>query len=249
MLWKIWNGRILYQSETGIRVLDNYFFRILKFNSSPYQTVINTSRPQKPSLPYIQALNFMAAQQPGHCLLLGLGGAGVAHALSPFLKTFDYKITAVEISQEVIAVAQKYFMIEKISNLTIIHADANHFVQESHSYPPFKHILIDLSDAERFPPDCNRELFFAQCKARLAKGGFLAINLANRNEQRPIFDMLKKQFSSPLVAIPLKKCANMVIVAAKDEATPKLLDAFKASQQVQSLRWDSYWGCVAELTI
>jgi spermidine synthase len=174
--------------------------------------------------------------------MLGLGGAAIAHALSPYMDNF--KICAVEQSEEIISLAAQYFMTDRIPNLEIIHEEASIFVRNSPQQ--FKHMMIDLFNAESFPATCCNDRFFADCKRMLVPDGFLAVNLANRNEQRPIFEMIRKQFSSATIAIPVRNCANLVLVACQDEQVMPFLDIFKRNKQLKKLTWDERWGCVAE---
>ena len=243
MLWKILGGRCLYDASSGVRVFDNYFFRWLQLDSDALQTVLNKFYPQKAGLNYINALVFMARGTPGDCCMLGLGGAAIAHALSPYMANF--KITAVEFNSEIIRLAPRFFMTDRLANLEIIHDEASAFV--SHSSQSFQHIMVDLFNANSFPGSCNNEQFFADCKQRLCPGGTLAVNLANRHEQKPIFELIKKQFSGATVAIPIKNCANLIVVATKDCSITPLLNHFKNSKQLKQLAWDEIWGCVAEL--
>lgn len=243
MLWKIIGGRRIYRTESGISVYDNYFFRWLKINSEALQTVINKFIPQKAALNYVQPLIFAAKQKPGNCCMLGLGGAGVAHALAPFVR--DFTITAVELNPEIIYIAAHFFMTGKLPNLTIIHEDASSFV--SHNNQQYNHILVDLFNAHAFPDACYNEAFFEHCRRMLLPGGILAVNLANREEHRPIFNLIKKQFAQSTLAIPVKGCANLIVMASKSNRVKNMLDLFTASNQLEQLSWSEKWGCIAKL--
>lgn len=243
MLWKTLGGRCLKRTANGARIYDNYFFRWLTLDSDALQTVLNKFHPHKAGLNYINALIFMARETPGDCCMLGLGGAAIAHALSPCISGF--RISAVEYSDEIINLAAQYFMTDLLSNLDVIHEEASVFVNNCPQQ--FKHLMVDLFNAESFPATCYNDHFFANCKRLLLPGGFLAVNLANRSEQRPIFDMIKKQFASSMITIPIKKCTNLIVIATKNDSITPLLSIFRQSKQLKKLTWDEYWGCVAEL--
>jgi spermidine synthase len=243
MIWRTIGGRCIYHSATGIRIFENYFFRWLKFDSEALQTLLFRLAPQYAGLNYVKTLVFLAKEMPGYSCMLGLGGGGVAHALSPFIANFP--LTAIEYNQEVIQVAARFFRTEKLHNLNIIHSEANKFV--STSTQQFQHVIVDLFNANSFPASCYTQEFFAHCQRILNPGGFLAVNLANRHEQRPIFEMIKKQFCGATVAIPIKNCANLVIFACNSNKISPLLNLFKNSHQLKRLTWDETWGCVAHL--
>lgn len=235
-------GRCIYQSDSGIRVFDNFFFRWLTFDSSALQSLLCRFMPRYGGLNYIHPLIFAAKQHPGPCCMLGLGGGGVAHALAPLIS--DYGLTAVECHQEVIDVAATFFMTHSIPNFHTIHEDASVFVASTPQL--FQHVLVDLFNANRFPESCNNEQFFAHCHRLLLPEGILAVNLANRKEQRPIVEMIQSQFSHATVILPVKNCANIVVFASKNNKIMSLLTLFKSSQQLKRLTWDEQWGTVAE---
>ncbi|MDP1604708.1 MAG: hypothetical protein Q8M03_15755 [Legionella sp.] len=243
MLWRTFGGRCIYHSPTGIQIFDNYFFRWLKFDSEALQTLLFKLAPEHAGLDYIKALISPAKKMPGNTCMLGLGGGGVAHALSPFL--INSTLLAVEYDEEVIQLAAQFFMTEQLSNLKVIHHEANEFV--SNYSEQFLHIIVDLSNANSFPASCYNDEFFAQCKRILLPDGFLAVNLANPHEQRPVFEMIKKQFCGATVTLPIKECANVVIIACNSNKVSTLLDIFKNYPGLKRLTWDETWGCVAHL--
>ncbi|KTC97987.1 spermidine synthase [Legionella erythra] len=243
MIWKTFAGRCIYQSETGTRVYENPIFRWLKFDSKAIQTLVNKYYPSSPALHYIKPLIFMAQQFPDHCCLMGLGGAGAAHALSPILKQF--KISAVEISEEIVAIASRFFMLSRLANLEIIQQDALQFIECTQRQ--FRHIIVDLFNASHFPPHCYNDRFFALCKSHLSSDGILAVNLANPQEQRPVFEMMQRQFGNNMVSIPVEGCANLVILASNSADNQFLKHFFTAHKQVKRMAWDAKWGHLAAI--
>ena len=242
-MWKTFAGRCVYRSSTGVRVFQNFFFRWLKFDGTALQTVLNRYFPHRPALQYIKSLVLAAQLQPGNCCMLGLGGGGAAHALSSSLE--DFQLTVVESNSEVIDIAKRFFMINNLKNVHIVHQDASIFLQQTTLQ--FQHLLVDLFNVEAFPQQCNTEQFFAHCKHSLLPGGILAVNLANRHEQWPVFKLIRQQFLSATVALPVKNCPNMIILACKSETVTTLLDLLKHSKKLKRLAWDRQWGCIAEI--
>jgi spermidine synthase len=242
-MWKILAGRCIYHSSTNIRVFQNFFFRWLKFEGAALQTVINRYLPHRPELHYVKTLILAAQLQPANCCMLGLGGGGAAHALSALLGNFQ--LAVVENNSEVIDIAKCFFMLNKLRNIHIIHQDASLFVQQSNVQ--FQHLLVDLSNAETFPQQCNTEQFFANCKHLLLAGGIMAVNLANKHEQWSIFKLIRQQFLSATVALPVKNCTNVIILACKSETVTPLLERLKRSKKLKRLAWDTKWGCIAEM--
>ncbi|VEG90415.1 spermidine synthase [Legionella spiritensis] len=242
MRWKTLGRRCIYRSE-GIRIYDNLFFRWLTFDTRPIQTLINKWYPHRPELHYIKPLVFMAQQLPGDCCLLGLGGAGVAHVLAKPLNRFT--ITAVEMEAEIIHLASRYFQIDKRVNLSIVHQEASQYVRENHSI--FRHVIVDLFNASSFPESCHNPEFFAHCKRLLMENGVLAVNLANQQEHKPIFDFIRRIFPGNTVVLPIPESANMVILAQKNETANTLTDFLKSTSHLKHLAWDPRWGCMAAI--
>lgn len=242
-MWKTLAGKRIYKTANGVQVFQNLLFRWLKFDSNALQTLLNRYFPHRPGLYYIKSLILAVQTQPANCCMFGLGGGGAAHAIAPYLE--DFQLTIVEGNPEVIDIAHRFFMLNRLKNINIINQDANLFVQLCEMQ--FPHLLVDLFNAETFPSHCNTEQFFSQCKRILSPEGVLAVNLANRHEQWPIFQLIRKNFLQCTVALPVKKSANMIILASKSDSVTPLLDILKKSKKLKRLSWDSLWGCIAEI--
>lgn len=240
MRWFIKFGRCIYTSPSGYKVYDAFNYRWLTLDSNVLQTIINKLIPRSPVLYYIPAMSFMARNYPDDSCILGLGGAGLIHRLA----SLPFSITAVELSSEIIEIAKKYFMIEKINNLELIHQSAETYLEENNKQ--FGHIMVDLYDAHSFPAACNNENFFRNCKKNLKPHGFLAVNLANSNEQYAILQLIKEHFTNTLV-IPISRCANMVIIASNHPLEKEFLNAIQACKEIQKISLMNYWGYVAVL--
>ena len=240
-MWKTLFGQCIFTSPSGYKVYQNFFYRWLTLGSNALQTVINRRHPEIPALHYIAILTLMARTIPGSSCLLGLGGASVAHTLTTQIP--EHSITAVDSSDEVIQIARKFFMVDSIPDLTIIHKNAVDYVQEISIV--YDHLMIDLYDANNFPIECNNEEFFAIVKKRLKNEGFIAVNLANYKEQWPIFQLIKKQFKNTLV-IPIKKSANMVVIASSNDSNDSFINQIRASGELKKINWMDSWGYVGE---
>ncbi|WP_454780821.1 spermidine synthase [Legionella sp. WA2022007384] len=236
-MWKTKLGRCIYTSPSGYKVYQNGCYRWLTLGSNALQTVINRHKPHKPVLYYLPALTIMARNDPGVTCLLGLGGAGVALMLK------DAPIIAVDNSEEVIEIAKRFFMIDRLKNLTVIHENAVDYVQKCEIN--FTHLIVDLYNANHFPPECANTQFFASCKRIITENGILAVNLANIKEQYPIFQLIKNQFNHTLV-VPIRKSANMVILAAKNESKELFMEKIKETGAFKRIIWVDSWGYVGD---
>ncbi|HHF7375058.1 spermidine synthase [Legionella bozemanae] len=236
-MWKTKLGKCIYTSPAGYKVYQNACYRWLTLGSNALQTVINRHKPQKPVLYYLPALTLMARNYPGTICMLGLGGAGIALMLK------DSPLVAVDNSEEVIEIAKRFFIIDRLKNLTIIHENAMDYVQKCETN--FTHLIVDLYNANHFPPECANAHFFVLCKRIITEDGFLAINLANVKEQYPIFQLVKNQFNHTLV-IPVRNSANMIVFASKNKSKELFMNKIKETGAFKRIIWVDSWGYVGD---
>lgn len=237
MIWQTYLGRCIHISPSGYAVYQNCRYRWLTLGSQPLQTVLHRKKPQKPVLNYIRPLTILIRAQPNSCCLLGLGGAGVVHFLSPSVTS----ITAVDNDKEVLNIAHQFFMLEKLPHLNLVHQNAAHYVKESSAQ--FFHLLIDLFDAKQFPLECLNTDFFMHCAQRIEPGGFLSVNLANAHQQYSILKLIKEHFRNTII-IPVKKCSNCVVIATNHLSEENFLDLLKQQKEIKKIMLLSRWGYV-----
>lgn len=237
--WQTYFGTRIHRSPNGVEIYQNLFFRWLTFGSSAIQTLNYRYQPAKANLAYVKFLTVAARFQIGKTCLLGLGGAGVAHVLAPYL--LDESIDAVEKNAEVIELATKYFMIQEIKNLNVIHQDAAIYIQNTTT--KYQHILVDLFNANSFPRHCNNLNFIESCQQSLLPNGVLAINVANLHEQESIFHYMRQQFKHCTVVLPVAKTTNVIILGYNGSSLNSFLTLL--SHNIKKLTWDTKWGCIA----
>lgn len=240
-MWKTIGGKCIYQAYNGAKVYQNHFYRWLTLNSDALQTLVNRRTPEKQGLGYIHQLAFAVREDPSECCLLGLGGAGVAHALAPYLK--QKRLLAIESNPQVIEIANTYFMTDRLKNLSIIHDNANLFVRSNSMH--FQHLMIDVFEANSFPLECSTFEFFTHCRHLLLPNGFLALNLTNLDQQWQLFYHIRNVFFQRTVILPVKGASNMIVLACNSPTITPLLMLLKASPLLKKLVWDAQLGCIA----
>jgi spermidine synthase len=240
-MWKVKFGWCIYTSPTGCKVYQNFLYRWLTFSDTAWQTVINRYMPSNPILHYLKALTIMVRAYPNDCCLLGLGGAGIPHMLAK--KNHGHSMVAVDSSLDVIQIANKFFKADKISNLSILHQNANDFVRQN--TVKFHHLLIDLYDSYHFPDDCHSLEFFQHCKNCLAENGYLAINLANPKEQLAILKLLKQVFNTSIV-LTVPDCDNIVVILPQNNDRNSFIRAMNDTHELKKISWTTPWGYIAD---
>ncbi|MDQ5928603.1 MAG: spermidine synthase [Bacteroidota bacterium] len=243
MFWQTMAGRSLYQSQSGIHIDENYFFRWLSFGNNTIQSLIYKKKPEKICLKYLKAFMIGPQFKVGPTCLMGLGGGALIHSLVPYLNPM--LITSIETNQEIIELSYQYFMLDKIPRLKIIHQDANQFIHETTEF--YQHILIDLYEADHFPTSCFNEEFFIKCGEHLKNQGYLAVNLANRQEQPIVYSWLKKIFLANTLVIPIQGTANIVILASHSKNLSLLIEQQRQLKNIKKHLWDSNWGQIVQL--
>ncbi len=234
--------RLIYQQD-DIHVYQNGSYRWLTFNSSAIQTLINRHKPHRIELTYIRAMTLATDYLSGPSCILGLGGGGIAHALSR--KNPHMPIIAVENNATVIDVASSFFMTNTLSNLSIFHQDAFTFIKNHQTR--YQHMFIDLFHADEFPKHCATPDFIEHCQRLLLPQGILAINIVNAQHCIDFFNQLRRYFSNQTIIIPVHGATNVVILAYHDTSITPLLTWIKHHQPLKKLTWTPQWGCTAML--
>lgn len=109
-------------------------------------------------------------ERPRHALLLGLGGATIAHLL---VERFGpLPITGVEKDPAVIALAYRVFGVPRCTR--VIEADAFTYIEETSG--PFDYIAEDLFENNSVPARVFGRPFLRRLRELLSPGGLLALN-------------------------------------------------------------------------
>ncbi|MDF7813035.1 fused MFS/spermidine synthase [Hymenobacter sp. YC55] len=136
-------------------------------------------------------LLFVAPEQAGHTLLLGLGGGSAVAMLRQELH-YQGHITAIELDPVIIEVADTEFNIRPDAHLDIICADAFEWV---HTAPTghFGLIIVDLFVDLALPAGLQTTAFWQELWRALRPGGYVLVNtltevpLYVENEELPTY--------------------------------------------------------------
>lgn len=113
-------------------------------------------------------------------LILGFGSGSVASILREEYR-MQAAITGVEKDPEVIALAQKYFAVNKYKNLDLICADAHEFVFRCNK--KFELVVMDVFVDRNVPDIFFDEKFLSRLEKILSEKGILFFNLVVHNEK------------------------------------------------------------------
>jgi spermidine synthase len=106
-------------------------------------------------------------------LVLGVAGGSVIKTLVNEIK-YKGKITGVEIDPEIIEIANTYFKLNEIPNLTIYIDDAFEFVLKTNK--TFDLIIIDIFQDTKMPNFLFEKFFVDRIGLLLNSGGYILFN-------------------------------------------------------------------------
>jgi spermidine synthase len=119
------------------------------------------------------------ALAPGHAVQLGLGAATITRFCHGVLRA--RRVTAVEINPAVIAACRHGFRLPADdARLAVVEADAAAWVDDAAQRASVDLLHVDLYDHDAAAPVCDSARFYADCRATLAPGGVMAVNLFGR---------------------------------------------------------------------
>ena len=113
-------------------------------------------------------------------LVLGVAGGSVIDTLKNDIK-FEGKITGVEIDENIIEIANKYFGLSKYSNVKIVHEDAFEFVLKARE--KYDLIIIDVFQDTTMPNFLFEDFFISRINKILQVNGFILFNTMVLNYQ------------------------------------------------------------------
>ncbi len=165
----------------------------------------------------LKKIGFKTIQSMESIVVLGVGGGSVIKTLVDEVK-FEGKITGVEIDQEVIQIANDYFKLDKISNLSIVIDDAFEFVLKTKD--TYDLIIIDVFEDTKMPNFLYEKFFMNRIGELLNNKGFILFNTMLLDEKQNLRNLqYLKNFNTETYstyAIPRVERHNELIIVQKN---------------------------------
>jgi spermidine synthase len=213
---------IVISEERGVRYLH--------FGSPWVQGAMRIARPWALELEYTRELMMplllrRGRGRPAKVLQVGLGAASITRFLHRHRP--EARLTVVEILPEVIENARRSFHLpDESPHLRIVLADAFDFMASARGR--FDLIVVDGFDAKGRAGILDSVPFYANCHARLAPDGMLAVNLlARRKSAAPSVQRLREVFGGHVLAMPPSEPGNVVALAATEDVLADSLDELR----------------------
>lgn len=128
----------------------------------------------------LKTIGFRQIQKMKKILVLGVAGGSVIKTLSHEIN-FKGAITGVEIDPEIITIANTYFHLDEIKNLTIVIADAFEFVLQANE--KYDLIIVDVFQDTKMPGFLFENFFTQKLCSLLQDKGFILFNTMVLNEK------------------------------------------------------------------
>jgi len=214
--------------------------RFLHLDSIWVQGAMRIRKPQQLELEYIQRMmawmlwRDAAELNEGHAVQLGLGAAAITRFCHKVLRM---RTTAVELNPTVISACRAWFQLpENDRLLTVINADAAEWLASAE--PQQAQVLnVDLYDHEAASPVLDDEAFYAGCRALLADGGLMTVNLFGRNASfvRSAVRIARVFGSDQVWSLAPTKEGNTVVVAARGVRVPERDELERRAANIEAL--------------
>jgi spermidine synthase len=221
-----YDGLLIYQShdDDGIlEIIEHQGIRSLHFGSTPRQSSMSLSAPDKLELSYVRAMTSWMLFKPDfkeEALLVGLGGGSLTKYL---LQHFpDCRLKVIEYRKSVVKVARSHFHLPLDPRLKIIIDDGGTYIcqrTESHA-ERYGLLLVDAFDHENIASSIANEAFFAACQVLLKKDGILAINLWGDDANilyLQCVKWLRDIFRQRVLFLPIPDRGNVIALAFNED--------------------------------
>jgi spermidine synthase len=159
--------------------------RYLHLGSIWVQGAMRIRKPQWVELEYVQRMLASLLWLPaatlgeGHAVQLGLGAGAITRFTHQRLRM---RTTAVELNPGVVEVCRHWFHLPADDErLNVVTVDAGRWLQREAPAQSVALLHVDLYDHEAAAPVLDDEAFYADCRAALADGGVMAVNLFGRD--------------------------------------------------------------------
>jgi spermidine synthase len=205
-------------SRHSIEVREQSGVRYLHFSADWIQGAMRIKKPNVLELAYTRemmaGLLLREPPWPRNALLIGLGAGSLPKFI--YHKLPETRITVVEIDPQVEIIARLHFKLPDDPRLRVLIDDGARFMRQDGEC--YDCILIDGFDKDGKAGALDTEPFYRACRARLASGGLLSVNLLGRNREFSVSkERIAAAFDNRAFVFPSCNSGNAVAFARGDE--------------------------------
>ncbi len=199
--------------EMTVEVTESRGVRQLQLGTQAIQSAMRISRPWDLELAYTRAMMafLLFRAGPEEVLMIGLGGGSLAKFIRKYRP--QTRITAVEISPQVVAAARGHFFLpEDDAHLRVLIEDGAAYVPAHPASADV--ILLDGFDAGNQVESLAALDFYQACRRALKPGGVLVVNLWGRDPGFATwFSRLSAAFDGEVAWLPVMGKSNVIVFA------------------------------------
>jgi spermidine synthase len=216
--------------------------RFLHLGSIWVQGAMRIRKPQVVELDYVQRMLASLLWLPseelghGHALQLGLGAGAITRFTH---KALRMPTTVVEINPQVVEVNRNWFHLP--AEVEVVLMDAGRWLRERAEPQSVQLLHVDLYDRDAAAPVLDDEAFYADCRAVLADGGAMSVNLFGRDASfEGSAERIAAVFGAHQVwSLRPTREGNTVVVAGKDLQVPDREGLLQRAATIES-RYGSF---------
>ena len=207
-------------------IIDSGRTRNLFFTTAAVQSAMLLDDPHALVAPYTRKMMafLLFRPVPRHILMIGLGGGSLAKFC--YHRLPRTRITAVEISAEIIALREEFAIPADNGRFEIIHGDGATFLRKVRPSPDV--ILIDAFDELGVSPSLASSDFYETARRCMTPDGVLVMNLSGaKNRYAVHIDGVRATFPGPIRLVPVDGEDNLLVFAFAQRHGSELPDAYQ----------------------
>jgi len=222
-----WRLRKPAEDAKTVYVSEKFGVRSLHIGSDTVQSSMRIARPNDLELSYTRSMMAFLLFQPAqrNVLMVGLGGGSVAKFVRHHMP--EVRVRVLEVDPQVVAIARQCFLVPSDDpRFEVIVGDGAEFMAREDVQADV--IMVDGYDAESHVEALATREFYADCRARLAPGGVLVVNLWGGD--REFSDVLKRiedAFPDGTLCLPARKLGNVIAFGFRDPPDPLLWEVLR----------------------
>jgi len=215
-----WRVRKPAEDEETPYVSERYGVRTLHIGSDTIQSAMRLARPIDLELSYTRSMMafmlFMAS--PREVLTIGLGGGSVAKFIYHRLRSA--RVTAVEVSPQVVAIARQYFHVPPDDRrFEVVIADGAEYVKRADVTADV--LIVDGYDADAHAEELASRDFYAACRERLRPTGALVVNLWGGDKSfSTLLQRIDAAFDGATLCLPAERPGNVIVFGFRRDPGP-----------------------------
>lgn len=216
-----WRAHKRAEDAETAYVSERHGVRSLHIGSDTVQSSMRLAKPYDLELSYTRSMMafLLFVPNPNRALMIGLGGGSLAKFIHYRLSAT--RLTVIEVSAQVLAIARQSFHVpdDAPPRFQVIVADGSEFVTRADVSADV--LFVDGYVADSHAEELTNQSFYCACRARLAPGGVLVVNLWGGDT---LFTTLLKRIDSAFpdgtLSLPAERPGNVIVLAFRDKPAP-----------------------------